>query len=109
MSRTKYPETVPVLEGRHFCRGAFMRGSRRCLLGWAGTVFSGRATGGIPGSVERRLRIEVNKSVGDRHETIAGFNDNKENRLDLLAKIWNRAMAKLGYVVGNPEADSESK
>ncbi len=36
--------------------------------------------------------------------TAAFFNDRKWRRKSDIAKVWNRAMAELGYVVNNPEA-----
>lgn len=36
--------------------------------------------------------------------SIPSFNDDPNTPLGLLAAIWNKAMAKLGYVRGNPEA-----
>lgn len=37
-------------------------------------------------------------------DEVMSFNDDGDRRYDTLARIWNRAMAKLGYVEGNPEA-----
>lgn len=37
-------------------------------------------------------------------ETIMAFNDDTGRRKETLAKIWNRTMASLGYVKGNPKA-----
>lgn len=37
-------------------------------------------------------------------KTIVSFNDDLGRKKETLAKVWNRTMAKLGYVKGNPEA-----
>lgn len=38
------------------------------------------------------------------HLSILAFNDSLGRKKETLAKVWNRTMAQLGYVSGNPEA-----
>ena len=37
-------------------------------------------------------------------DDIANFNDEEDRKLETLARVWNRAMSRLSYTEGNPEA-----
>lgn len=89
-----WPKEVPILTARDIYQGG-LDGPRNthCLYGWLGVVF-GEAT--VPPKLFEKIRKECGTVF------IAEFNDSKSKAL--VAKTWNRAMAKCGYVVGNPEA-----
>ncbi len=107
----KWPETVPVLEPDNFCRGAETRGARHCLVGWVEAAFNEMAY-----DSNREIKVideicavaeEFGAAGADEaaeYRSPPSVNDNPKNSRKLLARIWNRAMANLGYVVNNPEA-----
>lgn len=93
---TKWPDEVPVLSSRHMTRG-YVAGDRRCLIAWTGDVFDCTTFGRVDVALESACR---DSGVALHAATGCG----REVSLALMARIWNRAMAKLGYVVNNPEA-----
>jgi len=91
----KWPTEVPVLTARDICRGKFANTKgRRCLSGWCREVFSGST---LYHAAETSLRAETNKPI-------TWYNDDARNSKAAIARAWNRAMARLGYVIDNPEA-----
>lgn len=93
----RWPVEVPVLGPEDICRGALSRSNgTHCLLGWKCKVF------GYVGNVQRKVVDEIFE-VSGRPPSIPFFNDDRRNSKDELAKVWNQAMANLGYTVGNPE------
>ena len=87
MSKAKWPEEVPILEAGDICRGAYTRGRKHCLAGWAAAWFRDFDT-----------RIEVFRLIRERipiRGTIGGFND--AHPLDEVAQLWNDTMRDLGY------------
>lgn len=99
------PDEVPVLTSHHFCRGRFNGPNEtHCLEGWIIQVFGSRYL--IPGETARNA---IENQVGSSGLwSIHKFNDDRRNSKRRLAQVWNRAMASLGYVVGNPEAKNFS-
>lgn len=113
MARTKWPDEVPVLEASDICQGPFQLGECRCTVAWAVDAF------GISGDLLRfdghaKVIRKLCDSAAELHAAEAGaarrhqaayiYSDCLENSTALVARVWNRAMAKLGYVRGNPEA-----
>ena len=97
MPTSKWPKTVPILEADDICR-QYLHGDngRHCLAGWKLVVF-----GDARDQVYERLYEEA--GVGAMNWIgLTRFNDTKPKAE--VARVWNRAMARLGYVVGNPEA-----
>lgn len=92
-----WPSEVPVLTARDICRTTFYDlCGRRCLLGWIGETFTI--------SRQRCAIAAVRRAMETDSADIAYFNDDVGNTKTEIARVWNRAMAKLDYVVGNPEA-----
>lgn len=95
-----FPKEVSVLSGRHMHRGDFNYGAKSCLLGWCRKEFhTVRAQDATCDAICQAAGIDEAD-----YDAIANFNDSEKNSLALLARTWNRAMASLGYTVGNPEA-----
>ena len=102
MSRRRWPKEVPILTGDDIVRRKMSScdGERHCLLGWKCTVFDLASHG--HDATMRKAQDALDSAAGTCF--IAQFNDSTRNSKDEIAAVWNRAMAKLGYVVGNPEA-----
>ena len=100
MRKTKWPTEVPVLEAKDIHKGSFDGpNGTHCLAGWRDMTFG--SPEGQPWNVAYDA---ISSECGDL-ETME-FNDNEKTPKARIARTWNRAMAKLGYVVGNPEAKS---
>ena len=89
-----WPKEVPILTCNNMHKGG-LNGPRKthCLIGWCHEVF--------PGSRVHRVICTLEDVI--QHPSIASFNDDSQRPKTELARVWNKAMAKLGYVVGNPE------
>jgi hypothetical protein len=124
--KTKMPKAVWVLDGEDFCRG-IQQGGTCCLIGWASVVFLGIEQpqtsdfSRLPAPVKEAL-VQAVQTVSGQSQlpvseaSVYGFNDRgfyDDNRTTqhktALARVWNLAMAKLGYTVGNPEAKRKKK
>lgn len=103
-----WPVEVPVLEAKDIFKGDYGDGHGRCcLLGWMSKVFpieSGVAFG--DGTGDSKCMAKVRRAITGviNAKDIVAWNDNDHREKSEIARAWNRAMAKLGYVVGNPEA-----
>lgn len=90
-----------------------------CLYGYVNVFISGdpRPYSSKDSTGERAIRMKLKKAIekaitqlqgtaplSSGWSTIVTFNDSPDVPLALVARVWNRAMAILGYVVGNPEA-----
>ena len=95
-----WPKEAPILEATDFCRGVYHCGTKSCLLGQVQN-FVGWQDG--KSSKVIVAIVSVMGEFGWRGDFVADFSDNKRNSLSLLAKVWNKAMARLGYTEGNPE------
>jgi len=98
-----WPTEVPILNGRDFIRGSFGVGARHCIAGWRTEVF------GPSTLCSKQERVKVRKALvaenpSGPQASIVGTNDDPSVPLSELARWWNRTMARLGYVVSNPEA-----
>lgn len=107
MSKTIWPTEVPVLSAEDICRDEYDSGSKHCLCGWRWEVFG--VSGNVPSlkvfhTVKAEIKAETGFARGEE-----GFNDDQSVSLRTIARVWNRAMARLGYVVGNPEAKNVRK
>ena len=112
MRKKQWPEKMPVLEGRNCCRG-MLNGDNdtHCLYGWflettrfywhwgEKNAYVALFTNAIIASAEDVKATSIGLCA------VSSINDDNRNSLAMLARIWNRAIAKLGYVVGNPECD----
>ena len=92
---TIWPKEVPILEASDICK-YILDGPNdtHCLIGWCNAVF------GVDCRVNARRVIE--DATGSWN--IIEWNDCANRGKFTIANAWNRAMAKLGYVVGNPVA-----
>lgn len=99
-----YPYRVPVLTGKDVCQGKFFARTRSsgpaCLLGHGMRVFD--TSGMAPVAVCNALLYQI-RSLVKRADSISRFNDIQATPA-LAARVWNAAMASLGYTEGNPEA-----
>lgn len=104
MAKTKWPDEVPVLEASDFCRNVFhgygSQTGTHCLDGWRLEVFYA----GSEVVVLDAIRFAAKAITGDRIFCVWDFNDDLDYSKAVLARVWNLAVAKLGYVGGNPEA-----
>lgn len=99
------PDDVPILDARHMCIGPSRSGSCGCLLHYAWSVFD---WGGVTTDALLRAHDDLETGVPEANERIWGERLPETGRSvrttrALAARVWNRAMAYLGYVVGNPE------
>ncbi len=89
-----WPESVPVLSEDDIYKGK-LNGpdNMHCLVGWRDVTFRCH-----------KCRIESSSELYDVIGTLsmAGFNDSHTKAES--AKVWNQAMANLGYTEGNPES-----
>ncbi len=84
-----WPESVPVLTADDFCRGRYHGpNGTHCLAGHALAI---KGTGPVLWDILEAIRDEA----GCRR--VPAFNDNPRNSKAKLARVWNRAMRKLGY------------
>lgn len=121
-SATKWPDEVPVLDESMLRRGtAEVYEGKCCLIGHlASCGMADEKTYAVNRRVEDVL-VSSLKEVGAltfdaRWQSDLSYgwriwksNDCDSNGLSLLARAFNRAMAKLGYVVNNPECDRHGK
>lgn len=95
-----WPKEVPILTARDMCREEYDAGTRHCLMGWCYAAFD---NADLHYRVEDAIRREC-KKICKRDCGVLSFNDDPANSKQTLAAVWNRTMAKLGYVTNNPEA-----
>lgn len=92
-----WPKEVPVLTARDIHKGSLDGpNGTHCLYGWLYKSFGAFS---IPTKAFEQLRDDCGTPL------LGNFNDSNPKRK--VARTWNRAMAKLGYVVGNPEAKAK--
>ena len=106
-----WPREVPILTGKDIIRGSVNSsdGKKHCLVGWMYVAFGRTNGGGCDDTVWRQLLREINAARHPRKtkvkwSSVAVFNDRAHVSRAFIAKIWNRAMYKLGYTVGNPKS-----
>lgn len=101
-----WPKEVPVVTVDDMCIGPFHKGKCGCILYWLGSIFVDPnynrsdlwdVADGV--SVELGLDDTAGTTWGDVGRVT------KKN----AARVVNRTTAKLGYVWGNPECDSNGK
>lgn len=99
------PEQVYVLEAEDFCKGVYYNDKgQRCLSGWAHYHFNSYYQNDLLKEILSYECIKASKKSKDNFYHIPGFNDSPKRSFETLAKVWNRFIARLGYVEGNPEA-----
>lgn len=92
VEKDRWPESVPILTGMDFCRGALGDSSgRRCLLGWNKLVF-----GDIRSNEEILARSCGIRDFWDIGQ-ISEYNDNRRRLSSTLACAWNSYVRRLGY------------
>jgi hypothetical protein len=78
------------------------------MWGSLGTkIFSGNKRGTIRYALQTAIDktiVEFACAPAELSHDITSFNDHPKVTKTLIAKVWNRAMALLGYTEGNPEA-----
>lgn len=122
MSNTNnWPKEVPILEARNikFDTPIGVKEDCRCLVAWIDSVvpYEGiirmdlcevafkRRTAMCKALVASIRTIPKFKNYRG-HDTwcLVNFNDKLCRDKKIIARVWNRAMALLGYVEGNPQA-----
>lgn len=120
MPKTKWPDEVPVLEGKDFVQGPmrnFETGAR-CTVSWCWEAFrladlclsdGERHIEGLVyetlNDTARQFRAEFSEPIGNGSlDSPEYYSDNKSNPPELLARIWNASMERLGYTKLDPEA-----
>lgn len=86
----KNPKFVWVLTADDFCRGTYDGPNGiHCLAGWGRVAFG--------------KTLLLNRAF-EELELLCGFipRFNDKESFEKLAKVWNQAMANLGYTEGNP-------
>lgn len=126
MKSRRWPRSVPILEADDICRENMTDGEKHCLMGWVRESFwkenaevAGRSEYySIQRNVEKILFSEIRKDQGRPcecssepglfdgkvNDELIAFNDSRRTKKERIARIWNLAMAKLGYVKNNPMA-----
>lgn len=86
----KWPKTVPILLARDIHKGSMHSesGKKHCLIGYAVTVF--------PDIMAKDKTLNTIKEIIGTHCVIE-WNDNPLTPKSLIAKVWNKAMGRLGY------------
>ena len=105
--KNRWPETVPILEASDICKGSYTQGEQHCLSGWVSLAFNGD-----PQFKAYRTVITAADEMGlnpDKYCNIPSINDHEAISEEMLARVWNRARAKLGYVIDNPECTPTGK
>ncbi len=120
--KTAWPKSVPILDEDDILRGELynLNGEERCLLGWMTKTFSTfgedcrmQVRSSIADEIEKmtakpmpsELRADINHR-GYENSYIVKFNDDRKISNRVIATIWNKVMARLGYTEGNPDGDS---
>jgi len=95
---SQWPEEVPILTANDMCKGDWSKGRRCCLAEWNDRMFPD-----LDDVVRKEIRLVVTDEIGHPHSypSVTEFNDS--HPLALNARVWNRAMYRLGYTVNNPE------
>ena len=102
------PKIVPILHAVDFTCNTFDNGKeQRCLLGWRNRIFGVRR-GDEYGVCRVTEAFRKHFPEENRNTAITEANDEKLTTRQ-CATVWNRAMASLGFVVGNPEAANAGK
>lgn len=104
---SKWPDEVPVLSGTNICRDSYGRGAKRCLAGWYMHALCNDSFHQFT-----RVAAEEANAMGLQDvcaSAVSSVNDSRRNRLSQIARLWNRVVARLGYVVNNPECTKSGK
>jgi hypothetical protein len=98
---SQWPAEVPILTANDMCKGDYVKGVRCCLLGRLDEVFKSESAD-IFEEARRQIQMTLGEELDCGHFTcVISFNDS--HPLTLNARVWNRAMYRLGYTVNNPE------
>ncbi len=95
---TQWPEFVWVLEAEDICKGQLNGpNGTHCLLGWCEETFGDE----FP-EADRKAVCVLYQLISDSISIFCSTNPPWKS-----AKVWNQAMANLGYTEGNPERISQ--
>lgn len=112
-TKPKYPKYMPVLRAKDLIRGRYDKGNCRCLSGWINEAVSGKfyppGKEAVPGHMDAAAKLHravaeecalagLQRSELGCKPPLPSYNDNPDNPLAKLAKAFNRAMRKKGYV-----------
>lgn len=118
------PSEVPILDARDMCIGPIVAGRCGCLVHWCQAVFGESSKYRIPdvssalvgAHLQLKTGVVTNQARRFGAEPYATFieHEGKVSRAT-AARVWNRAMASLGYIydddgkVINPECTRSGK
>lgn len=96
------PDEIVLPGPEDFCRGRMNWGRRRCTYGWLGDIFLGNPKLGIRlcnmNTWVHAEFVRIAREKGARStDGIISINDDPRNSTQLLAEIFEEAMASLGY------------
>lgn len=103
--RPSWPKEVPILSARDMFKTHYDGPcGTHCLLGWVQEAFPGYFHDKVENAIERTMQESSNAT----HRKFAHFGIVYMNDAILTKKqaadVWNKAMARLGYTEGNPQA-----
>jgi len=93
--KTIWPEEVPILGTEDMCHNDMQVGEKACILGWIIRSFPMGGFFAVEDSIEAAIKEMDPDFDFTSWMPIATWNDT--HNLDQCAKLWNKAMSKLGY------------
>jgi hypothetical protein len=100
VSKIKWPKSVPISPEIGDMLLKYDDGSPCCLLGHAFDVFPGGVSGSRLLAV-REIGLVAVGIMRAEYSDVAEWNDT--HTPEERQRVWNQAMANLGYTEGNPE------
>jgi len=121
LSKAGYPEYVPVLEEKDFCRHHYKKGKLHCMVGWINTIFPScpdefsdqdydicdwrrtRANRRVREVLIKIILAEVEKAAPETHITycIEECHDSISRELgwnhEVLARLFNRFVFRISF------------
>lgn len=88
-------DTIPMPGPGEFCTGAYRKGAKCCLLGWARQVGSQAAVDAFMDKLSEIVTSEHGYTF------VSIFNDSIRTTDEMRAQVWLKAAKHFGYVVEN--------
>lgn len=109
-NETPWPESVPISPKIGTKQLNYPTGEPCCLLGWVDDTF--RVLSAHRCKAEKALAKAIKGELSDKNPytlkstigCITSYNDCPATSLADRQRVWNKAMAALGYTEGNPQA-----
>lgn len=114
-TKPKWPKEVDIVTEQDICKGMRHDGAgRHCLQGLLDNNFgkcfklNGTRSMAVYNEIRQKavdaIYCEIQAERQESADCIVSFNDKDVTPKSLIAKVWNRAMYRLGYTVGNPKS-----